>query len=376
MTEIRALTSLRFLAAFYVFVFHLHIRWPLAKDSPLAANFLSQGAVGMTLFFMLSGYILAHRYDGERLDWRSYFGNRFARIYPVYVAAALVTLPSMSLTPLTAQDWSLPAASWMALILADATAIQAWFPPMFKYWNNGASWSISAEAFFYAMFPILTPIIAKACTRDKIRWLVAAYLLSFLPAAMYILFDPMGPSATYYSVPIYRFPEFVAGMAAFHLGRSVRIRTAILEVGLVAASAFWVWYLALYGPRFPLYVSHNWINVPVIGLALLTLTRSDSFLARILSVRPAVWAGKISYCFYSFQVLILFSAVDYRDAIIARFPLLKDDVWWTLSLFLPLMAISAAGYYLIEEPFRVKVRGWLNRERKLGVDMSAASSPR
>ena len=60
LSEVRPLTSLRFVAAFYVFVFHIHIRWPVGMG--IADNLLSAGAIGMSLFFMLSGFILAHRH--------------------------------------------------------------------------------------------------------------------------------------------------------------------------------------------------------------------------------------------------------------------------------------------------------------------------
>lgn len=90
--EILPLTGLRFVAAFYVFLFHIHIRWPLAND-PFLNNILGQGAIGMSLFFMLSGFVLAYRYADGRTSLKDYLTNRFARIYPIYVAAALVTVP-------------------------------------------------------------------------------------------------------------------------------------------------------------------------------------------------------------------------------------------------------------------------------------------
>lgn len=60
--ELPKLTGLRFVAALYVFVFH--IRWPLV-ESKFLANTLGQGAIGMSLFFMLSGFFSACRYAGD-----------------------------------------------------------------------------------------------------------------------------------------------------------------------------------------------------------------------------------------------------------------------------------------------------------------------
>ena len=57
--DIPALTGLRFVAAFYVFLFHIHIRMPLTENTFLA-GIIGQGAIGMTIFFVLSGFILTH----------------------------------------------------------------------------------------------------------------------------------------------------------------------------------------------------------------------------------------------------------------------------------------------------------------------------
>ncbi len=61
MNEILPLTSLRFFAALYVFIFHIHIRWSLICNKFLS-NFFFEGGVGMSLFFILSGFILYYRY--------------------------------------------------------------------------------------------------------------------------------------------------------------------------------------------------------------------------------------------------------------------------------------------------------------------------
>ena len=53
--ELLSLTGLRFVAAFYVFVFHIHISWPLTNIKYLK-NIFDQGAIGMSLFFIFYGF--------------------------------------------------------------------------------------------------------------------------------------------------------------------------------------------------------------------------------------------------------------------------------------------------------------------------------
>ena len=98
-TRIEQLTGLRFVAAFVVLVSHFH---SLASTSGLFF-FSMLGNHGVTLFFVLSGFVLTHRYGGERitrisahgsiypaLDWRKYAFARFARVAPAYWLSLLV----------------------------------------------------------------------------------------------------------------------------------------------------------------------------------------------------------------------------------------------------------------------------------------------
>ena len=84
--HIPALTSLRFLAALWVFVFHLQLWHGDFGISPID-KFIHAGPVGMAFFFVLSGFILAQAAAGTDplTDFRGYAVRRFARIYPIYL---------------------------------------------------------------------------------------------------------------------------------------------------------------------------------------------------------------------------------------------------------------------------------------------------
>src|SRR5215468_10370217 len=86
--HIKPLTSLRFIAAIWVLLYHFrdHLGLDLGRIG-LVAN----GYLGVDLFFTLSGFILAHVYLGEvesgRFAYGRFLRNRIARIYPMHVAA-------------------------------------------------------------------------------------------------------------------------------------------------------------------------------------------------------------------------------------------------------------------------------------------------
>lgn len=154
--EIRALTGLRFLIAFWVFVFHIHIRWPIF-DNFILASIANQGAIGRTFFFILSGFILSYIYNTE-LNLTNYFRSRVARIYPIYIFVALITLPWLMLQSFIGEHLTILEVA--LLLTLGVLLLQAWFPPTLSHWNNGGSWSISVEAFF---LPLLSWIEKIDC---------------------------------------------------------------------------------------------------------------------------------------------------------------------------------------------------------------------
>src|SRR5579864_3761830 len=88
MTEIKPLTSLRFIAALLVFLHHYSMIPYGTMPTSLWETIMVEGHLGVTIFFVLSGFLITYRYFtepwGERLNMRQYLVKRVARIYPLY----------------------------------------------------------------------------------------------------------------------------------------------------------------------------------------------------------------------------------------------------------------------------------------------------
>ena len=357
--EILSLTGLRFIAALYVFLFHIQIRWPIT-NIPFFKNILDQGATGMSVFFMLSGFLLAYRYVNANNKLKDYLVNRFARIYPVYLVVAIATLPWLGIdfSADKTEDLIFKIAQASLLVVSNIFVIQAWFPQFFAYWNDGGSWSISVEVFCYLLLPFILPRLAVLSLKNVLLVALLSWIFAILPGLSFKLFS--GPAfAVFYAMPIFRFPEFLLGVCIFLIFRKVPDVMCNWIFSIVVTLVVFV-YLGYFGPVMPIYVGHNWLILPAVGFMLLALAGGKGPVSALLATSTFVWLGKISYCFYSFQVVMILMLISHHDKLVAALPVFANGKVLAASAFIILLALSAIGYYFIEEPARY----WIRRKYK------------
>lgn len=363
--EIFALTGLRFLAAFWVFLFHLQIRWPFKKPGALA-NFLDEGAIGMSIFFILSGYVLTYIYGRGLFDIRTYYLNRVGRIYPIYLMAALLTVPW--LWPLVSHVSTLPEIvrallKLSILVSTNITLTQAWFPQLFDYWNDGGSWSISAEAFFYLLFPVLIVLLGKLSRKWLFVALIVFYMFSTFPALSFAVFEnrPSPGVPIFYAMPIFRLPEFLCGICICLVQTKFEFEIRFPLVVFCLSLIIFIAFVCMMNPHLPIYTGYDFIAVPVVSVAIMILAQGLPFFGSLLGSTVFRWLGHISYCFYSFQALVLLSMISYHDEVVRIVPALSDNGYFAILGFVALLALAAFGYHMIEEPMRKRIRSLRNR---------------
>ena len=143
---IHALTGLRFLAALLVLFSHFPEIIPFDQA---ALPLVRQGAAGVTVFFVLSGFLLTYNYFYTFVDSTagaaSFLRARVARIYPMHVVALLVVTPAV----IWLTDPTPSLASWFV----NLSMLHALIPARSMHLWNIPSWSVSAELIFYCAFP-------------------------------------------------------------------------------------------------------------------------------------------------------------------------------------------------------------------------------
>lgn len=319
--DLSSLTGIRFVAAFWVLVYHQGTAGGLLAHAMravpgFAANVVRTGYSAVGLFFVLSGFILAYNYRDERLNKRQFWAARVARVYPVYLLALLLVAPPI----LAKVAMHLAPARELGNGLLSIVLLQAWNPHAALSWN-GPGWSLSVEAFFYLLFPfVLAAVRGFTPSRLVFGMLVMAAAVLVVPSICLLLHlsDLQGVSATDVPAagfwcnvvkfnPLIRLPEFVFGVLLGRLfllrsrdasrpvsGGRLSLRAAVAIV--VACGAF--------GPYISYPFIHNNALILFNGLLVYGLACGGGPLDRILSHGWFVRLGEASYAVYLLHVPI------------------------------------------------------------------------
>lgn len=326
--EIAPLTGLRFLAAYAVFVPHTLASFTIPQSNNALVLVGTLSSPAMTLFFMLSGFVLHARYS-RAMNLGEFFVARFARLYPLYIVLLIATLGLFRVMRVAEMPYTLAGLPYFLL------GIQSWVPVWFGqtplvYTNALAlSWSISTEFFFYLLFPLLSPAIVWLAQRVPAS-LVAILALLGTPIliakiettslfATLMAEFPKGLGFHWwfqYISPYGRIFEFISGLAIAELYLRDRHRVACraekMLASLVATFALagflwlhwslWTKVKLGFELEYDLMAGVLWYAVPL-GFLVYTIGRYG--LVSLLAHPIVVLLGTASYSLYLAHPLLL-----------------------------------------------------------------------
>ena len=350
--NIPPLTALRFLAAAWVFGFHLY-RWHGGEAPAVLDRLLNAGTVGMAFFFVLSGFILSRASEGSNpLDaYRVYGARRIARIYPLYL---VVMVASWMLVGFAGDLGEAPVRSGVMHGAADLTLTNAWFPQMFTGWHlRGGTWSLSVEVFFYALFPLIFYHAQGMTDRALvlgIRWAIGILVFFSVVGKYAQPVDQTMRFATFYAMPIFRLPEFVAGVfTGVLVGRdSFQVPTgrkaALAALGGLA-------FILLFGKAIPK-VALGLVVVPCLLVVFAYFARREEGAAvRFFSHPVFVFLGEASFALYLVQLVTIPLFMEHAS---------KMDRGAAVALCCVVtLTIACLLHILVERPMRPIVTRWL-----------------
>lgn len=186
--RIEALSGLRFLAIAYVVVYHLgEGTFEHAPDR--VRLIVNQAFHMMPLFFVLSGFVISYVYAGPfqsgKVSARRFWLSRALRLWPIYLVALALRFALDA-----AHNHGVPP-KYAVGTAAQALLVQGWFPPTVWY-GNVPGWTVSVEAFLYAVFPWLVVRMSRMRLRTACALSAVAWLASQIAALSYVLVRPDG----------------------------------------------------------------------------------------------------------------------------------------------------------------------------------------
>lgn len=304
------------------------------------------GFVGVDVFFVISGYlittIIAEEIDRGQFSLLHFYERRARRILPALLLVILGCLPFCWF-------WLMPRdlETFTTSVLAVVT-----FTSNFFFWSKTGyfdtmaelqpllhTWSLAVEEQYYIFFPLLMILIWR---RSVVLVLAALLVASLLLAEWTLGVDPAG---AFFLLPSRAWELLIGALTALYLRKSGLPPVGAAVAGALAATgvALIAFVVVAYGEstRFPGVSALP----PTLGTALVILFAREGGIAfRVLTFRPLVWVGLISYGAYLWHqpVFALFQHRFGRDAF-------SDHV---LLLILLSFALAHLGYRIVEQPFR------------------------
>ena len=350
---IASLTGIRGVAAVWVLLTHYQAVMAAYLHNPaIAANsFLYNGFRGVDLFFVLSGFILMHVHQDDfrvlaSQSVRRFYLLRLFRVYPLNTAVLLALIPlALGMpalvdwfrfdhgTPIPYHNRDFSAAGFVqSLLLA-----QSWTVAKLGEWN-GPAWSLSAEVFAYAFFPLLAWMLVRI--RSALLCTVAAVLS--LAALMGLLVlghhTQDSPTGTFGLIRcVFGFTAGSCMARAFQLRPASPITTSLLGAPLAWVSVG-VIAVTLCDPRLNMFIVFGFCGL------IYALAFQAGVIDKILSSGPAMFLGRISFSLY-------------------------------MMVALPFICVALAmlAYTVIELPFQRYARSITRRERDSHLQSALAA---
>ena len=338
--------GLRALAVIAVILYHAQIT--LFGYQPFKGGF-----IGVDIFFVISGYlitsiILKELVSTGNFSFKNFYERRIRRILPALLFVMLASL-------FFAWKYLLPGSF---IDFSKSILYSLGFSSNFYFHFSGLeynsedgllkpflhTWSLSVEEQYYIIFPIIFLITFK-------------YFKKYIPHILILgLFISLGladwgsrnyPSFNFYALPT-RGWELIAGslLAYFEINQGKRSQNQILNQILPVLGLFLIIHSIIFFNDSMFHPSLYTIS-PIIGVCLIIwfTNKEDDLITQILSFKPIVAIGLVSYSLYMWH---------YPIFAFARIKETMQTQYDKFELIVLTLILSIISFYLIEKPARNK----------------------
>jgi peptidoglycan/LPS O-acetylase OafA/YrhL len=388
--QIPALTGLRFFAAFMILYGH-SLGWVAQFQDADVDRLAFVGIPGMSLFFVLSGFVIHYNYrdlflrHGFSRAICEFSAARFARLYPLFLVLLVMAIAAEGPVPGRILGYFVTLTqSWWYTVYHDRLIINWLFP---------LSWSISTEMFFYAAYPAAAFWIAAVFSGRRMLWIAALYscavlavliasriyLSSFLDIAQARVPDYIAPDAKtfddsfyrwfFYFSPYARVTEFFLGCMTAQAIIQISARppspterrlgawalaAAVLALLLISLMTVGIIQLS-HVTEYVQHLESTFLCGPPVAVILFCIARYETQIARFLSLPLLVLLGEMSYSIYLVHTFTL-RLFEHPPRVVTPWQVLDASLCVICGIALTLI-VSYGTYHLIEMPGRL----WLRR---------------
>jgi len=343
------LDGLRAIAVLAVIGYHLNL------------SFMQGGFLGVSIFFVLSGYLITNIISSEwersgKVDLKNFWLRRMRRLFPalfimVVLVVCYVTLFDPGrLTSIKGDAITsiLYINNWW-LIFHKVSYFAKFGPPS----TFGNLWSLAVEGQFYLIWPLVLIISFKYL--KKKRYIVFLTLLLAIASAlaMGMLYEPgMDPSRVYYGTDTRVFGLLLGSALALILpsdklsSNMSRNKRLILDaIGFLSLLSIFIMFIYVNQYDTFVYRGGMFLLSVIAAVTIAVSAHSSSFLGKALGCFPLRWLGARSYGVYLwyFPVLILTTPPVNTEGI--------NPIRAVLQIFL-IILISALSWRYVEDPIR------------------------
>ena len=348
-THFSALTGIRVMAAYMVYIHHYN-PFSEATFGQNVHDFFNEFHIGVTIFFVLSGFLICYRYyDDEQFSFKNYMLKRFARIYPLYFSLTTFTLLFFAVLH------SKIDASEFTNYLYNISLLKGFFSDL-KFIGIAQAWSLTVEEQFYLLAPLVFFLIKK--NKSTLILLPLFFIgLGFVLVAIFYDVNYYGFMNSINFMLDFTFfgraTEFFVGIATALLVKKYRfsfkykIITAFGFIGIFASICALV-YLKTndgYGVDTLFGKIINTLLLPVFGIAplLIGLINEKTKIAQFFSSKIMQLLGRSSYAFYLIHLGVFVTVLNKISTN-------------QLFIFLSLNIISIVLYNYLESPINRIIR--------------------
>jgi peptidoglycan/LPS O-acetylase OafA/YrhL len=346
--RIPELDGLRGIAILLVLGFHYS---PATGPLTFLTGFFASGWIGVDLFFVLSGYLIA----GILLDsagrpryYRNFVVRRSLRIFPLYYACmALYCILKYLPSPVNIRDFLTNGNAWWYLIYLGN--IQTFLQ---NSWPGAAIltplWSLQVEEQFYLSFPFIVKL-----GRKRLAWILAGCVIGapVLRIALAV-FLPQNLMGAYTLMPCRIDALAMGGLVAIAgrewpgrlKGRWIGWLTAASTATVVLFCILWndtPWSLAMRT------VGFTALDLAFTGILMMLIGWRQPLLLRLCRMRVLVWVGTVSYGLYLLHLPALVISRHWVAALLGIAPNGSAAFFVTVALAIAMAWIS---WTLFESP--------------------------